>query len=67
MARHLKTVTHDEWADLQDRVLDWLDAHDVAGSIAGEYSLYRALDEEREKAEASGDGDPEPGEIRKHG
>ncbi len=51
MARHLKDVTDEEWAELTEAVLAWLVRHKVAGSIAHEYSLYNALDDEREKSQ----------------
>ena len=58
MAKHLQSVTDDEWEDLHDHVVAWLVRHNVAGSIACEYNLYDALDDEREKAQGSGEGDP---------
>jgi len=51
MARHLQTVTDKEWDDLLRRVVEWLKAYNVAGSIAEDYSIYNALDDERERAQ----------------
>ncbi len=50
MARHLNTVTAGEWEELMDALVAWLARTDVAGSIAHNYSLYDALDNERAKA-----------------
>jgi len=67
MARHLGSVTDDEWEDFLDHVVAWLARHDIAGSIAAQYNLYDALDDEREKAKRAGDRDPERSKILKHG
>ena len=50
MARHLGNLDYAEVASLVDHIADWLQAHGVAGSILGHYSLYTALQEEHEKA-----------------
>ena len=50
MARHLADATDEEWRELIDELVGWLQRHNIAGSIAAQYSLYRALDDEREKA-----------------
>lgn len=52
MSRHLETVTDAEWHDLHERLVEWLTFHKVAGSALG-YSLYRAIDDERVKAQAA--------------
>ena len=53
MARHFGDVTTREAASLDAWIVDWLRVHNVAGSIAGEYSLYRAVQDEHAKARAS--------------
>ena len=45
MARHLGELSWDEVSTLQDALIKWLKAHNVAGSVA-EYSLYRAIQDE---------------------
>lgn len=51
MSRHLGDVPDDEWDDLIDAFADdVLTRYQVSGSRAGSYSLYRALDDERERA-----------------
>jgi hypothetical protein len=49
--RHMGRLTDKEICDLTDHVADWLQAHGVAGSILGEYSIYTAVEEECEKAQ----------------
>jgi hypothetical protein len=49
-ARHVAELTHIEWNALMNDFADLVLAkHGVAGSVA-DYSLYRALDTEREHA-----------------
>lgn len=48
--RHLANVTDDEWEALLALVVGWLVRLNISGSIAGDYSLYDALDDERERA-----------------
>jgi hypothetical protein len=49
--RHLADLTDDEWEDLMHDVADLVLArHRVIGSVAGDYSLYAALEEERNHA-----------------
>lgn len=51
MARHLAELTLEEWERLVNDFADLVLAkHNVAGSIAGSYSLYVALEDERERA-----------------
>lgn len=50
MSRHLGDVEYTEFSTLEDRIVDWLEAHNVAGSILGAYSIYTAVEEEQEKA-----------------
>ncbi len=50
MARHLRDVSDDEWEELHAALVEWLVLNRVAGSIAKDYSLYEALDRERERA-----------------
>jgi hypothetical protein len=50
MARHLGDLNHEEVYSLTNHIADWLQDHDVAGSIAHDYSLYDAVQEEHEKA-----------------
>lgn len=50
MARHLKDVTDPEWERLMHALVAWLKRENVAGSIAHDYSLYNALDDERSRA-----------------
>lgn len=50
MARHLGDLTDDEWRSLIDVVVRWLTRHQVSGSLAKDYSLYRCLDDERDRA-----------------
>ena len=50
MARHLREVSDVEWEALIQALVTWLQRHKVAGSIAMDYSLYQALDDERDKA-----------------
>jgi hypothetical protein len=55
MAKHLGDVTDKEWEDLMKRLVAWLTRYRIAGSIAGEYSLYAALDDERRRARGEQD------------
>lgn len=48
--RTLDQISDAEWADLTDELYQWLDRVDCAGSVAGIYSLYEALEEQRERA-----------------
>jgi hypothetical protein len=48
--RHLGTVTNGEWDELHDVIADWLFQHRIAGSILDDYSLYAAMDAERDQA-----------------
>jgi hypothetical protein len=50
MARHFGELDYSEACTLEDHLVGWLQAHDVAGSIAHDYSLYTAVQEEHEKA-----------------
>ena len=50
MSRHLGDLDDAEFGTLEDRIVDWLEAHNVAGSILGAYSIYTAVEEEQEKA-----------------
>lgn len=51
MHRHVAALTEVEWRALCDDFADLvLTKHGVVGSIGGLYSLYDALDREREKA-----------------
>jgi hypothetical protein len=50
MAKHLGHLNLDEWRTLHSSIVNWLKKHDVAGSVAQDYSLYDALDREWEKA-----------------
>ena len=51
MARHLGELDDAEFRTLEDCIVDWLEAHNVAGSIARDYSLYTAVQDEHEKAQ----------------
>jgi hypothetical protein len=50
MSRHLGELDYDEFRTLIDSVIDWLQVHDVAGSIATDYSVYGVLDDVYERA-----------------
>jgi hypothetical protein len=50
MARHLGDVSPREFQEVLDALGDWLTVRNVAGSIAKDYSLYRALEDEWERA-----------------
>jgi hypothetical protein len=47
---HLGTVSDRDWDLLHAALHRWLQRVQVSGSIASDYSLYRAIDDEREKA-----------------
>ena len=50
--RHLGELTEDEWMDLLNDFADLVvTRHRISGSIATDYSLYRALEDERERAQ----------------
>lgn len=51
MSRHLGELDDAEFRTLEDCIVDWLEAHNVAGSILGEYSIYTSVEEECEKAQ----------------
>jgi len=44
MARHLGDVSRQEFEGAYDALVAWLERANVAGSIAGDYNLYRALE-----------------------
>ena len=48
--RHLGETDWAEVATLHSALVEWLKEHGVAGSIAQDYSLYRALEDEWVKA-----------------
>jgi hypothetical protein len=50
MSRHLGDLDDAEVYSLQSHIVNWLESHDVAGSAAQDYNLYRVLEEEHEKA-----------------
>jgi hypothetical protein len=50
MTRHWGERDYEAVDSLEDHLVKWLEAHDVAGSILGQYSIYTALEEEHEKA-----------------
>jgi hypothetical protein len=53
--RHVRDVTDDEWFALMNDFADLVLArHRVIGSVAGDYSLYDALDEARDQARRRG-------------
>jgi hypothetical protein len=51
LVRRLSEFTNDEWDALRNDFADLvLQRHRVSGSVAGVYSLYTALDDERDRA-----------------
>jgi hypothetical protein len=48
---HLGNATKKQIEELQRLLLNWLERHDISGSVADQYSLYTAIDEEYEKAQ----------------
>ena len=51
MARHLGDLDYEEVYSLTSHIAAWLQVNGVAGSIAGAYSLYTAVQAEHEKAQ----------------
>jgi hypothetical protein len=49
-ARHLGQLTPREIENLESSIADWLEKHNVPGSIAGAYSIYDAVNRECERA-----------------
>lgn len=55
-SRSVGALTDDEWLALMNDFADLVLArHRVSGSLAGVYSLYAVLDDEREKAQRPND------------
>jgi len=52
MARHLKDVSWPEFQGVLGAVVQWLNKTNVAGSVADEYNLYTALEDEWHRARA---------------
>tara|TARA_R110000744_G_C19141183_1_gene538261 strand:+ start:147 stop:374 length:228 start_codon:yes stop_codon:yes gene_type:complete len=68
MSRHLGDLDDAEFRTLEDCIVDWLEAHNVAGSTLGAYSIYTAVEEEQEKAlearEAQRESEKEEPQLR---
>lgn len=47
MARHLGDLSAEEYDTLRATLTAWLEQHDVAGSLAHDYNLYDAIDDQR--------------------
>lgn len=51
MERHLGTASDAEWNILHAYLVGWLSTCRMAGCVPNDYSLYRALDDERARAQ----------------
>ncbi len=50
MTRHVGRITIEQENNFLVAVATWLHRHDFAGSIADDYSIYRAIEEELDRA-----------------
>jgi hypothetical protein len=53
MTRHLAEATNEQRAELVDLISDWCKEQGFSGSIADHYSLFRAVEDEFDRADAA--------------
>jgi hypothetical protein len=53
MSKHIAQATEEQRAELVDIISDWCKEQGFSGSIADQYSLYRAVEDEFDRADAA--------------